>query len=189
MIKEQSKFLRLFKITIMFFLSFLFCKSNIIEKNYINIENNNIAKYIEEENIDAKQIEMFQDEYNKASLYLPNYTFIGELTGYVGNCPLCTGYLACPPRTNVLESGIYFNDKDYGTVRIVASSSAYSCGTILRFQTNRIQEEPVIAIVLDRGVLGNNIDLLTDSEDYAIRNIGRIRNLNFEVLRTGWNNE
>ena len=187
--EETNKFLLFTKLFGIFFLSFLICKTDIIEKEYILTKNNNIAKFMDEENIDAKQVELFQEEYNKASLYLPNYTFIGELTGYVANCPLCSGYLACPPRTNALESGIYFEDKDYGTVRIVASSSTYSCGTILRFQTDRIQEDPVIAIVLDRGVYGNNIDLLTDSEDYAIKNIGRIRNLNFEVLRNGWQNE
>ena len=187
--EQTNKFLIFTKLFVIFGVSFLICKASIVEKKYISIENNNIAKYIDEESIDAKQVAMFEEEYNHASLYLPNYSFVGELTGYVADCPLCSGYLACPPRTNALESGIYFDDKDYGTVRIVASSSTYSCGTILRFQTSRIQEEPVIAIVLYRGVYGNYIDLLTDSEDYAIKNIGRIRNLNFEVLRTGWNNE
>ncbi len=186
---ESNKSLLIFKIFSLFFMSFLLCKTDAIEKKYISIENNNIAKYIEEENIDAKQVEMFKDEYDTISLYIADYTFVGELTGYVADCPLCSGYLACPPRTNALESGIYFEDNDYGTVRIVASSSNYSCGTILRFQTDKIQSEPIIAIVLDRGVYGNNIDLLTDSEDFAINNIGRIKNLNFEVLRTGWKNE
>ena len=44
----------------------------------------------------------------------------------------------------------------------------------------------MIAIVLDRGVSGNVIDLLTDSQDYAVKKVGRVRNLEFEVLREGW---
>ena len=136
--------------------------------------------------LDLEVIRKSQKELYSQGVYNPVYTFTGELTGYAGDCPLCSGYLACPPRTNVLKEGIYYNDKTYGTVRIVASSRNYPCGTILRFKVKKIQEEPIIAIVLDRGVPGNVIDLLTESEDYAIKHVGRVRNLNFEVLREGW---
>ena len=121
-----------------------------------------------------------------SGLYNPLYTFVGELTGYAGDCPLCSGYLACPPRTNVLEKGIYYEDSTYGKIRIVASSRNYPCGTILKFDVNKLSDEPIIAIVLDRGVGGNNIDLLTESEGYAAKKVGRVRNLEFEVLREGW---
>ena len=50
----------------------------------------------------------------------------------------------------------------------------------------KLSDEPMIAIVLDRGVSGNVIDLLTDSKDYAVKKVGRVRNLEFEVLREGW---
>ena len=123
---------------------------------------------------------------NKPKIGDPLYTFVGELTGYAGDCPLCSGYLACPPRTNVLKKGIYYTDKKYGKIRIVASSKKYPCGTILKFNVKKLSSEPIIAIVLDRGVGGNVIDLLTDSEDYARKHVGRVRNLNFEVLREGW---
>lgn len=136
--------------------------------------------------IDKKIIQDTQNELYKEGLYNPLYTFTGELTGYAGDCPLCSGYLACPPRTNVLKEGIYYNDKTYGTVRIVASSKDYPCGTILKFSVNKLSEEPIVAIVLDRGVSGNVIDLLTTSEENAIKNIGRVKNLEFEVLRKGW---
>ena len=109
----------------------------------------------------------------------------GELTAYVGDCPLCSGILACHPRTNVLEEGIYFNDSEYGTVRIVATSKKYACGTILRFNSSRIGEDPVIAIAMDRGVLGNDVDLLVDDVNYAYK-LGRTKNQQFEILRTGW---
>lgn len=136
--------------------------------------------------VDLEVIRKSQKELYSQGVYNPLYTFTGELTGYAGDCPLCSGYLACPPRTNVLKSGIYFNDKTYGTVRIVASSSNYPCGTILRFNVKKIQSEPITAIVLDRGVPGNVIDLLVENEDYAIKHVGRVKSLNFEVLREGW---
>lgn len=139
--------------------------------------------------LDIKIIENSQQELYKASIYDPIYSFVGELTGYAGDCPLCSGYLACPPRTNVLEKGVYYDDKTYGNIRIVASSKKYPCGSIVRFKVNKLSKEPIIAIVLDRGVGGNVIDLLTENEDYAIKKVGRVRNLEFEVLRNGWKNE
>lgn len=139
--------------------------------------------------LDIEVIENSQQELYKASIYDPIYTFVGELTGYSGDCPLCSGYLACPPRTNVLEKGIYYDDKTYGNIRIVASSKNYPCGSVIRFKVNKLSDEPIIAIVLDRGVGGNDIDLLTEDETYAIKNIGRVKNITFEVLRNGWKNE
>lgn len=139
-----------------------------------------------DKSVDLKVIRDSQKELYSQNKENPLYTFTGELTGYSGDCPLCSGYLACPPRTNVLEKGIYFEDKTYGKIRIVASSGKYPCGTILKFNVKKIQDEPIIAIVLDRGVPGNVIDLLTENEDYAIKHVGRVKNLNFEVLREGW---
>ena len=139
-----------------------------------------------EKSLDVEVIQKNQKELYSKGTYNPLYTFTGELTGYAGDCPLCSGYLACPPRTNVLKKGIYFNDSTYGKIRIVASSRNYPCGTILKFNVKKLSDEPIIAIVLDRGVGGNVIDLLTESEDYARKHVGRVRNLNFEVLREGW---
>ena len=143
--------------------------------------NNNLDKSLDKNVIVASQASLYEE-----SIYTPLYTFSGDLTGYAGDCALCSGYLACPPRTNVLKEGIYYNDKTYGTIRIVASSRNYPCGTIIRFNVKKVSDEPIIAIILDRGVPGNDIDLLTDSEEYAIKSVGRVRSETFEVLREGW---
>ena len=45
--------------------------------------------------------------------------------------------------------------------------------------------EKQTAIVLDRGVLGTDIDLLSPSEEYASKYIGR-RKITYDVLRVGW---
>ena len=145
---------------------FMLNKSNNIVTVLSVASNTNLNK-----SVDLSVIQNTQSELFKEKDYNPVTTFVGELTGYAGDCPLCSGYLACPPRTNVLKEGIYYNDKTYGNIRIVASSKNYPCGTILRFNVNKLSEDPIIAIVLDRGVSGNVSD---------------ITNEEFEVLRKGW---
>ncbi|MEG2457606.1 MAG: hypothetical protein RSB41_01790 [Bacilli bacterium] len=148
---------------------------------FSSIKNDNLAKSVSSEVYDHAQNELYL-----AGLFTPVASFNGDLTGYAGDCPLCSGVLACHPRTNVLEKGIYFNDDMYGTVRIVATSKKYPCGTIIRFKAARLGEEAVVAVAMDRGVLGNDVDLLVNSEKEATTNVGRIRNQQFEILRLGW---
>ncbi len=114
---------------------------------------------------------------------LDSYT--GDLTGYGAYCPLCTGHLACMGNLDLSGGRTTYNDKTYGTVRIVASSNNLPCGSIIRFDNKKISPTTIIAIVLDRGVVGSNIDLLTPSEDYALKYIGR-SSITYDVLRIGW---
>lgn len=118
-------------------------------------------------------------------LYSTKDTYTGDLTGYTADCPLCTGRLACLPNYDVLSGVDTYQDLSYGNVRIVATSSNLSCGTIIRFNKTSISSEPVLAIVLDRGVLGNDIDLLTSDINYAYSSIGR-STITYDVLRNGW---
>lgn len=164
-----------------FLLMFSITKSDFSSTSHMIAMNDNANKDVGKDIIQETQNDLY-----KEGIFSPIYSFKGDLTGYAGDCALCTGYLACPPRTNVLKEGIYFKDKTYGTVRIVASSRDYPCGTIIKFNVKKLSNEPIVAIILDRGVGGNDIDLLTESEDYAIKSIGRVKNLEFEVLREGW---
>lgn len=118
-------------------------------------------------------------------LYSAKDIYTGDLTGYTADCPLCTGYLACLPNYDVLSGTETYQDISYGNVRIVASSRNLSCGTIIRFNKSSISNEPILAIVLDRGVLGNDIDLLTADINYAYSTIGR-STITYDVLRNGW---
>ncbi len=112
--------------------------------------------------------------------------YSGDLTGYAADCPACNGTLACKPKYNVYKNGVLtYPDESYGNVRIVASSKNLKCGSIIRFSSKAISNEPVTAIVLDRGVLGTDIDLLTPTEAYAYKYVGR-RKITYEVLRYGW---
>lgn len=115
-------------------------------------------------------------------------TYTGSLTGYAADCPKCTGRLGCKPYTDVSDGTLYYEDEQFGKVRIVASSKQLPCGTILTFKSPRVPNGEIIAIVLDRGVRGTNLDLLSESEEYASLNIGR-STINYDILREGWNNE
>lgn len=108
--------------------------------------------------------------------------FIGELTGYGPDCQKCSGITASGH--DARNGNIYYYDKDYGQIRIVASSEKYKLGTILRINSKRISSEPFYAIILDRGVSGNVIDLLFATQEEA-RFVGRQKNLTFEIMRIG----
>ena len=57
---------------------------------------------------------------------------------------------------------------------------------LVNIKVNKLSKEPIYAIILDRGVGGNDIDLLTENEDFARKKVGRVRNQTFEVIREGW---
>jgi hypothetical protein len=124
------------------------------------------------------------EENNNNDIYHTINSYTGDLTGYIYNCPLCSGRLACNSKLDLSGGLTYYTDPTYGNVRIVASSTNFSCGTIVRMYSERLSEEPIIAIVLDRGVRGNALDLLTESMD-AARIVGR-STINYDVLRIGY---
>lgn len=113
-------------------------------------------------------------------------TFSGDLTGYAADCPLCNGTLACKPSYKVYKNNVVtYNDSTFGKVRIVASSKQLSCGSVIKFNAKSLSNEPIYAIVLDRGVLGHNIDLLMPTEAAAYQQVGR-KKITYEVVRNGW---
>jgi len=134
-------------------------------------------------NLSTMALKIIENEEN--NLYSAKDTYTGDLTGYVYNCPLCNGTLACKPSYNIKDGINTYPDADYGNVNIVASSKNLSCGTIIRFDSERISDEPVVAIVLDRGVLGNDLDFLAPNLDYALNSVGR-SSVTYDVLRDGW---
>lgn len=114
-------------------------------------------------------------------------SFNGQMTAYYPDCEGCTGYVYCPPRQNVKNGNVYFEDGTYGRVRILASDYAIPCGTIVKITNVTFSNEPIIGIVLDRGgaIKGNIMDfLVSEVEDSDI--IGRQKNVHYEILRWGW---
>ena len=151
-------------------------QTGIIEQE-VKTRNNNLNK-----TLDLTAMALKIDEINHNDLYYPLDTYNGVLTGYAANCPLCGGTLGCTGQ-NVLDGTTTYQDKDYGTVKIVASSKSLPCGSIVNFSLNN---ENITAIVLDRGVTGTALDLLVESETYALSNVGR-KNISYQILRFGYN--
>lgn len=144
------------------------------------VENNNVNKTVNLTTMAMKIIEV-EDTIK----YTPVATYTGDLTGYAYNCPLCNGTLGCMPKYNIKDGTTTYKDYEYGEVKIVASSKNIACGSIIRFKSDRVGEGEQFAIVLDRGVGDYALDLLTPSEDYASKYIGRSK-ITYDVLRSGW---
>lgn len=165
--------------TLVVFCSIFFVGTSSYTKE-AKVENDSINKTV---NLSTMAMKIVEVEQSKLYTAVDSYT--GDLTGYAYNCPLCNGHLACLSGYNVANGTTTFNDTQYGSVKIVASSENLPCGSIVRFNSYKVGKDPVVAIVLDRGVKGNALDLLSPSEDYATSKIGRT-SIYYEVLRSGW---
>lgn len=175
-IKYTGKIIRL---TIVIF--FVFIIANGSKKIESKVVNENLNRTIDL----TSMAEKVQEELEN-NLYASLDTYTGQLTGYVANCPLCGGKLACKPSYEVLNNGVTtYSDELYGDVQIVASSKSLACGSIVKFESSRISEDPIIAIVLDRGVRGTALDLLTETVGDARTKVGR-QTITYDILRNGW---
>lgn len=178
MIKENNKILKATKIILIVCSMFVMQRVNLINLND-KITNNSYNK-----TIDLTAMAYKLNEIQLQDKYYPLDTFTGDLTGYGAHCALCSGFLGCTGQ-DVRDGTTTYDDIDYGNVRIVASSKNLKCGSIVTFDADFVSDEKVVAIVLDRGVLGTDLDLLVESEEYALNNIGRHK-ISYDVLRNGW---
>lgn len=168
-------------IIIRFSIIFLFVLAS---SSYIQIIENKTYSDNTNKNVNLSTMALKLEELIENDIYSAKDTYTGDLTGYVFNCPLCNGTLGCMRSYDITDGKTTYIDETYGTVRIVASSTNLPCGTIVRFNNTKISEKPVIAIVLDRGVRGNALDLLSEDLNYAL-NLGRSV-ITYDVLREGW---
>ncbi len=157
----------------------------IVVESSTNIKETKVLNDNYNKSIDLSTMALKLKEDIKNDLYSAKDTYTGDLTGYVATCPLCSGKLACLPNYYVLDGTDTYQDISYGEVRIVASSKNLPCGSIIRFNKPSVSQEPILAIVLDRGVLNNDIDLLTPELSYALSYVGR-SSITYDVLRSGW---
>lgn len=158
--------------------------------NLSKIENSNLNKSLDLNAMKMMSENIIQAENNNLVIEQSNNeniinTVSGKLTGYVYNCPTCSKKLACDSSIDLSNGNVYYKDAEFGDVRIVASSGKYPCGTIVRFKKDSISSEPVTAIVLDRGVSGNTLDLLVESVNIAKSTVGS-SNISYNILRNGW---
>ena len=112
--------------------------------------------------------------------------FTGTITGYGPDCDGCIGITASGYD---VRNTIYYNDKTYDKVRVLAADKSLPFGTIIKV-SNLENYNDFIGIVLDRGSAisfdgFSQIDLLFESENYSY-NFGRHQNVIFEILRLGY---
>ena len=126
--------------------------------------------------------------------------FTGRLTGYGPDCPGCSpvGHVSCTTREGKSHSltyeGVYYNDKEYGKLRIVAADHMkFPCGTVVYIDNGILPKFP--AIVLDTGIAMRNawrydgvvwMDVAYMSQKEALTAGATSLNTKFSVQRWGW---
>ena len=142
-----------------------------------------VSKY-KKETATVKEVNTF-DEIVANGKESPVKT-VGIMTGYSGYCVGCGGRTGCPPRQDVRNGNIYFDDKEYGKINIVATDKKIPCGSIIEITDSTLGEK-VVAIALDRGgaINGSRLDFLVKSEEEASRKIGK-QKVTYQIVRWGW---
>lgn len=111
-------------------------------------------------------------------------TYSGTMSFYSANCKGCMGSTATG--IDISDGNLYYNDNEYGQVRIVATGSEIKPWSIIKIKNSSLGSN-VIAIALDKGSnigVGKKflIDMLTNSKE---NKSGIEKNITVEVLRSG----
>lgn len=152
-------------------------------ENNEKIENNSNVEVTEEKNSDDSGL-----FYDKEILR----TEVGNLTGYGPDCAGCSGITSTGHN---LYEDIYYDDNEYGSVRILAADGIFPFYSIFRV-SGISGMDPFIAIVLDRGSTVGiencrssqgcltmfDLAFATESDPNII---GKTANVTFELLRNG----
>lgn len=151
-------------------------------------DNQKVETIQKKEDTEKEKEEPKKSENSKTEKVLEKLT--GSLAGYGPDCIGCTSFRTASGRY-IGEGKIYYEDKEYGKIRIVAGDKSYPFGTIIKISnTNYGDNSPIYAIVLDRGGgVGKGkkflFDLLFVSEKEAAK-AGSRKNVTFEILRLGY---
>lgn len=169
----------------------------------INIKNNNLEKQkndikieLKEKNEDNIQLEaqnnVVEQQKEQKQVNIPKKTKIEnnsvktqnkgtyKLTHYGADCKLCSGITASGYD---VRNTIYYNDTEYGNIRIVAMSKSMPLYSVIKIKNYKLGGD-IIAIVIDRGVGNGVIDLLSNSENEA-KQLGIQKGVEIEILRSG----
>lgn len=169
------------------FLTFSFVEGTYYEYVYTYVDDkiiDNSVGFIETDSFVFNAVDNEEDSEEMVPEVLESQ--VGKLSGYGPDCYGCSGYLAYGDYVG--DGRVYYQDMEYGNVRIVAGDHKYPFGTIVR--VNIHGKDPFLAIVLDRGgAIGFSktalFDLLYPSE-YLANLDGVFYNTKFEVLRYGF---
>ena len=168
-------------------------KSQIITSNVNNVKSISSSRMVKENHGDLNttyRLNKLVTNVNDIKKYGKEYRieFKGTLTGYGPDCPGCGGKVGCYPNPDVRNGNIYYEDKEYGKIRILAADKSIPCGSIIHISNYQfVDNKEFTGTVLDSGsaIVGLTMDLLYPSENDTVV-IGRQRNINFEIERWGW---
>lgn len=146
------------------------------EKKESNIEDNLVFKSLE-----TKEQEKVESVIQKTDVFT---TYHGTMSYYNAKCTGCSGITSTG--VDVSDGKIYYYDKTYGDVRIVAAGTEIKKWSIIRIKNSSLGSN-TLAIVLDRGGaigLGKTflIDMLTNTSESRD---GIEKNITVEVIRNG----
>lgn len=162
-----------------------------IDETNINVVNDskNLLTYSDLKSGQSELLEkqlkpVFYNSMADAVFYSKSYptSFKAKLVHYGPDCASCGGHLGCNGQ-NAKNGNIYYNDKEYGKIRIVAASSLLPCGSILRINLDAYDN--MYVIVLDRGVDSSMIDLLKESQK-SKSPVRTVNNVVFDIVRYGY---
>ena len=145
--------------------------------------------YVDSEIYEAfRVVETKKGPYTGKNIDMPVIkTYKGPMTAYGPDCVGCIGITSSG--YNVLNGNIFYKDKTFGNIRILAADRSLPFGTIVRINGLKAYPESIIAIVLDRGsAIGFNkrsyFDLLYESERDTLT-FG-CQYATFDILRIGY---
>lgn len=162
-------------------------------KNVTIIANNNFNKMAdrtlvlfeeEDKKVEVKEKIVVTPEPNLFYDRAVIKTEVGTITGYGPDCAGCSGITASGHN---LHESIYYNDLEFGTVRILAADRSIPFYSIFRV-SNIPGMDPFLAIVLDTGGnvgygKGTLFDLAHANEQNGV--LPKTSNVTFEMLRSG----
>lgn len=162
-------------------------------KNVTIIANNNFNKMAdrtlvlfeeEDKKVEVKEEIVVTPEPNLFYDRAVIKTEVGTITGYGPDCAGCSGITASGHN---LHESIYYNDLEFGTVRILAADKSIPFYSIFRV-SNIPGMDPFLAIVLDTGGnvgygKGTLFDLAHANEKNGV--LPKTSNVTFEMLRSG----
>lgn len=162
-------------------------------KNVTIIANNNFNKMAdrtlvlfeeEDKKVEVKEKIVVTPEPNLFYDRAVIKTEVGTITGYGPDCAGCSGITASGHN---LHESIYYNDLEFGTVRILAADKGIPFYSIFRV-SNIPGMDPFLAIVLDTGGnvgygKGTLFDLAHANEQNGV--LPKTSNVTFEMLRSG----
>ena len=192
MYQKHNHVLRYFVfVLVTFLMAFIIIDSNkkicVVTSNVNNVKSIQSSRIFIEKDVEKVKVVKSVAEI-KAFGKTHKIEFKGTLTGYGPDCPGCLGMVYCSPNPNVQNGKIFYDDKTYGNIRILAADYSIPCGSIIKIENFKfISGKEFYGIVLDRGsaIVGLTMDLLYPSEEDTVI-IGRQKNINFTIERWGW---